>query len=213
MRRLFAYLAEEHGAPQLGKYVPKVTPPAPRATTVTSEERERLLAYAPLWLRCWLLLCSDLAMRNATAARICPNDYNAEKGELTFRTKFGTRQTLPVTAELATIFRLVPKDSDTSKPYTVLLHPLGRVCPKYPSMAFYQLRLKLGIKRQITAHDLRRTTATTVYNQTRDLRTVQAVLGHKQLATTLYYLDHRNTPVPLSVLELAKLNPTTEGVQ
>jgi integrase len=169
------------------------------------------MAAASTSLRCWLLLCSDLAMRNATAARICPNDYDRERGTITFRTKFGTCQTLPVTAELASLFAKVPADADGSIAYVVHLAKGGRM--KHPGLAFYDLRRKLKIARQITAHDLRRTTATAIYNQTADLRKVQAVLGHKQLSTTLHYLDHRNTPVELSTLELAKLNPTTEAIQ
>lgn len=78
---------------------------------------------------------------------------------------------------------------------------------------FANLRRKLGIRRKLTAHDLRRTTATRIYDATRDVRLVQALLGHGDLGSTLWYLDHHLTPVPIESLELAKLNPTTETIQ
>lgn len=205
-KRLFEYLNEAHGAPPLAKHIPRLTPPAPRAVTATLSERAAILAACPLWLRCWVLLCSDLAMRNATAASISPADYDAEKGAVTFRTKFGSWQTLPVTLELAGIFARVAHVGKVTTPFVALLHPLGRVAKTWPSQKFTLVRRSVGVTRKLTAHDLRRTTALHVFEQTRDVRVVQAVLGHKQLSTTLYYLDHRNTPVPLDVLELAKQN-------
>jgi len=48
---------------------------------------------------------------------------------------------------------------------------------------------------------------------THDIRACKPLLGHRDLATTLYYLDHRNTPVAVANLELAKLNPHTEAIQ
>jgi integrase len=75
------------------------------------------------------------------------------------------------------------------------------------------LRRSLGIKRQITAHDLRRTTATRVYSATRDIRLVQAMLGHGNLGSTVWYLDHHLQEVQIEHLELAKLNVTTEAIQ
>jgi integrase len=164
-------------------------------------------------MRCWVLLCSDLALRNATASSICPENYNAEQGCITFRTKFGTWQTLPVTQELKTIFNSCRTNQPTNTPYIVLLHPLGRICKTWPGQNFTLMARRAGITRKLTPHDLRRTTAKNIFDQTHDVRIVQAVLGHKQLATTLYYLDHRNTPVPVALLELAKLNPITERTQ
>jgi len=213
-KRLLTYLHEEHGARSLAKYVPKITPPAPRAVTATHDERARLIAACPLWLRLWVLLCSDMLMRNATASAICPDNYNAQLRTLTFRTKFGSWQTMPVTAEIAAILestKLNGKQSST--PYIALLHPLGRICKTWPGQKIKYVAKSAGITRKLTPHDLRRTTATAIYDQTKDMRIVQAALGHKQLATTLWYLDHRNTPVPVGVLELAKLNPTTEAIQ
>lgn len=229
-RRILRYLAEECGAPNLTRAVPKVQVPAPRAVTATNREREALLNASDTSLRCWLLLCSDLAMRAQTAARISPENYNEEERTITFITKFGTAQTLPVTAEIAELFarataRMGTKaglggrnvagwiSEETNTPYVALLSRLGRVTYVTLQHKFTKLRKKLGITRQITAHDLRRTTAVKLYELTKDIRKVQALLGHRTLATTLYYLDHRNTPVAASSLELAKLNPITERTQ
>jgi len=52
-----------------------------------------------------------------------------------------------------------------------------------------------------------------MYDLTGDLREVQALLGHSQLSSTLWYLDHHVTQVEVTNLELVKLNPTTETVQ
>lgn len=152
-------------------------------------------------------------MRSATAAAIAPDNYNAGVGAVTFRTKFGTWQTLPVTAELAALFASAPANVPSSTPYVCALHPLGKIGRDGIRQHLQRVMKRVGITRRFTPHDLRRTTATVIYTQTHDVRIVQAVLGHKQLATTLYYLDHRNTPVGVSTLELAKLNPITEVSQ
>jgi integrase len=69
---------------------------------------------------------------------------------------------------------------------------------------FQKVKKELGITRKLTPHDLRRTTAVLAYQTTRDLRTVQALLGHADLAHTLYYLDHHNTPVSPALIELLR---------
>ncbi len=79
--------------------------------------------------------------------------------------------------------------------------------------AFIRLRRQLGITRRIHAHDLRRTTARNVYDKTKDLRLVQALLGHSDLNSTLWYLQDNLVNVQVSTLELAKLNPVTERTQ
>jgi site-specific recombinase XerC len=53
-------------------------------------------------------------------------------------------------------------------------------------------------------HDLRRTTAVAMLRATHDLRDVQAILGHKNLTSTMWYLDHELRPVKRSTLELIK---------
>lgn len=205
LRHVLNYLHEEHGAPKMAKAVPKVKKPAPRDVTATVDERTAVLAAASPAMRCFILLCSDMAIRSGTAVKIAPHHYNPERRELSFRTKFDTAQTLPVTTELAAIFASCKGNPAT--PYVSQLSQAGHLRHTTVLNNFAKLRRKVGITRRVTPHDFRRTTAVATYEITKDLRVVQALLGHSELATTLHYLDHRNTPVGKSVLELAKLNP------
>lgn len=47
---------------------------------------------------------------------------------------------------------------------------------------------RAGLSRRVSSHDLRATFATHVYRQTKDLRSVQHLLGHSSIATTQVYL-------------------------
>lgn len=175
-------------------------------------------------LRCWLLLCSDAAIRSGTAALLGPEHYDAQRRVLTFRTKYANAQTVPVTAELASILDTC---KDTRLPFVAQLPrqahyrsktgeplpALGRQRPQTLQSSFRRLKKKLGITRKLTPHDLRRTTVRKVYDATHDLRVAQALLGHSELRSTLWYLQGQEAHVEVSTLELAKLNPTTEAIQ
>ena len=69
---------------------------------------------------------------------------------------------------------------------------------------FRQLLKKAGIREGMRPHDLRRTTAVAMYRKTGDLRDVQALLGHRGLPSTIWYLDHDLRPVQRQVLEEIK---------
>jgi integrase len=69
---------------------------------------------------------------------------------------------------------------------------------------FRKLCIQIGITRRITLHDLRRTTAVGMLRLTHDVRDVQAILGHRSLQSTIWYLDHDLRPVPRHNLELIK---------
>jgi len=50
-------------------------------------------------------------------------------------------------------------------------------------------------QRAIRPHDLRRTFATTLYQQTKDLRSIQAYLGHANIETTIRYIGLDNSHI------------------
>jgi len=77
-------------------------------------------------------------------------------------------------------------------------------CRTAISVRYRRLLDRLGITRKLTPHDFRRTTATPLYELTGDARDVQALLGHRSLASTIWYLDHDLRPVKRATLELLK---------
>ena len=69
---------------------------------------------------------------------------------------------------------------------------------------FKKLCAQVGITRRITPHDMRRAAAVAMLNHTQDLREVQALLGHRNLQSTFWYLDHDARPIKRSMLEIIK---------
>ncbi len=125
--QLLHLLTDEDDAPKLWKYVPKVQLALPRNVTVTSKEKEAVLAISSPYMRCWILLCSDLAMRSGTAAQIRPSQYDAERREVTFTTKYGEKLTLPVTDELKQLFEAAIALDKGDTPFVSALHPNGTI--------------------------------------------------------------------------------------
>jgi integrase len=66
-----------------------------------------------------------------------------------------------------------------------------------------ELRKRLGMRR-VTLHYHPRTTAAALLEYTHDVREVQALLGHKNLQSTFWYLDHAMRPIPRATLETIK---------
>lgn len=179
--------------------------------TATDGEKERILAAAPDHLRLWILLCSDLAMRSGTAAKIAPRHYDPSRRILAFTTKYGATLTLPTTSEIDALIKQC--DLNDPEPFARQLwrkaSHLRRTREESADQDSYerqfkQLRLDLGINRRIVPHDLRRTTAVAMLRASGDVRDVQALLGHRSLQSTIWYLDHDLRPVAREVLETIK---------
>lgn len=213
LRQILRWLWEYHGAPKLDGEVRRYPPPRPRNVTATDDERAALLAAAPPHLRLWLLFCSDLAIRSGTAIELGAAHYDARQRTITFTTKCDEHLTLPVTEAIAELIAWCHQDDPTS--YVRQLWRENNRNKKAPgcqdptlysslSLAFLRLRRACGITRKLTPHDLRRTTAVAMYNLTGDVREVQAILGHKNLQSTIWYLDHDLRPVKRANLELIK---------
>lgn len=213
LRRIFRFLWEEHGAPKLDQHVRRYPDVRPRNVTATRAEIDALLASAPPHLKLWLLFCSDLAIRSGTAARLCPANYDPEMRRLRFVTKHNARQTLPVTDEIRALIDRCDLTDPT--PFVRQLWPLNpgqrgkplkRNCEGIDALRYHYWKLcrTVGITRRLTPHDLRRTAAVGLLELTRDVRDVQALLGHRNLPSTLWYLDHDVRPIPRAHLELIK---------
>ena len=213
LRRMLRKLWENDEAPKLDEAVPRLKSIRPRCVTASRSEIELLLDNASKTLRLFLLLCSDEAIRSGTAVRLGPQHYITETRRLEFTTKYNEKVSVPVTDDVAEL--LAECNLSSVKPFLTQLRiaqfPNANKQRTSPFVSGHQLRkeltklrAQLGIEKRIIPHDLRRTTAVALYRRTRDIRKVQALLGHHQLQSTFWYLDHELEPVDLADLEATK---------
>ena len=216
LRQVLRWLWEEHGAPKLDGAVQRFPGIRPRNVTTNRETIEALLRKAAPGMQMLILLCSDLAIRSGTAIRMGPEHYDQETGTLQFRTKMDEALTLPVTNSIR---RLIDKcNPENSRPFVAQLedmnpsrHRKNRATGlKGLRLRFNELVKEVSPNKHITFHDLRRTAAVRMYEQTGDLRLVQALLGHRNLPSTIWYIDHELMPVSRATLELIKRPPGPE---
>ena len=151
-----------------------------------------------------LLLCRDAALRAATAYSI--NASHIVKGRIHVKTKNYGSITVPLGVALAKLTSAaVAMAKSTRQP---LVQALGAPGGQGHAGAMHH-RLKrakerAGVTSVWSFHDLRRTAAQALYESSRDIRTVQSLLGHKQIGNTLRYLNAARveiTPAMLRAVE------------
>jgi len=178
---------EKHGAPHI--QLPKVKVPQPRPTTATPQQIQTLLSKAPPWLRLFILLCWQTALRSSEAHAVTPRTYDQKTATVSIPTKGGKHRVIPVTEQIQIL--LAPTlEGDPDQSCIALLK--GRSCSlQTVRNAWTKLTHDAGIK-DLRPHDLRRTTATALYRATKDLRAVQQYLGHEHMSSTTHYLAPLN---------------------
>jgi integrase/recombinase XerC len=214
----FLRWAQSFGAPATAHQLGRIRRPQPRQVIATTEERGKLLAAAEPWLRCWILLCSDLALRFSEARQIRPSSWNREQHTIRYVKKGGDEYTLPLSDELEQLFALAPQEDDL--PFIDALHGQRHRRAKSQTIsddairnAWERLKAKTHANAELRPHDLRRTTAVLAYEHTKDIRAVQQLLGHRSLSTTAEYLAHRDTEKLRPLIDALKQKPITEVKQ
>lgn len=174
---------QEHGAPQIE--IPKVPGPKAREVIAGQTEIDRLLAIAAPWMRLFILLCWQTALRFSEALAVTPRSYDKETQTAAIPTKGGKLRVIPLTEGIVELVRpTLHGDPDQS---CIALLKGGRCSPGAVRSAWYKLTRSLELT-HLNPHDLRRTTATELYRASHDLRAVQQYLGHDEMTSTLRYL-------------------------
>ena len=177
------------GCPANPDGYPIVPTVVPSERIVSVEEFDRVLAVATPRLRLSMLLARDAALRCGTIVKLTNNNINFEANELTGRTKRHTTYRVQMTTrlreELAYAAHLAAKDQP-------LLAVFNRqqMQPHASTVSHDLIKAKkvAEVSTRWGIHDLRRTSARTLYTRTGDLRKVQSLLGHTSLASTVWYL-------------------------
>lgn len=210
LRRILRELQPLIQAQTLWRSVPKSAPARPRQQTISNDQRAGLLREVPHWMRLFILLCADLALRFNEARTATLGDYDREKKTVTVQTKGGNTLTLPVTDELRAIIESIPPSADPNKPMLELLagKPIRKDAIRYE---WRKAKTTANLADNLRPHDLRRTAATNLWGITHNLRLVQQLLGHQSLSTTARYIVDL-APDDLRPL-LEQMKPYTETKQ
>ena len=151
-----------------------------------------------------LLLCRDAALRAATAYAV--NSSNIVKGRIRVKTKNHGSITVPLGVALQRmVSAAVAMATSSRQPLVEALGAPGG--PHHAGAMHHRLKRakeRAGVTSVWSFHDLRRTAAQALYERSHDLRTVQSLLGHKQIGNTLRYLNAARvelTPEMLKAVE------------
>jgi integrase len=188
---------------------PRVRQPSPRTVIATPEEIGKLISAAQPWMRVLLQLCVSLALRLSEALDVRPG--NATSEQISFRAKGGETQSMPITPDIREALDRCPP-GDKMKPL-VELYRGKPVSIHAAHHEWLKLKKQTGVNPNLIIHDLRRTTAVTAYEISKDLRAVEQILRHRNLATTTRYLEHRDTGKLQQLLTSLWEVPPTETKQ
>lgn len=182
--------------------------PSPRGVVATTDELDTLIRNAYPALRLGILFAAHLGIRSGTIVKLGPQHWQRSQRLIAFGTKFGRQVTLPLTDQITALLDIAcyGRPMDTKSTFLQLMHDGHGSCSQtWLQSEFCALRRSLELRDEITLHDLRRTVAVACYDTTNDLRVTSALLGHKDLAQTLWYLDHK-TRHPSAALIAALAN-------
>lgn len=132
-----------------------------------------------------ILLTLDLGLRSQELLNICRKDIDLEAGTILIKTlKKGANRVLPLPTYLIKYVKSLKGDTLKGE---ALKGDSGRIFP-ISRQRLFQIWSDWRVN-GYKFHSLRHTCARRLYTNTKDVRLVQKMLGHKSLSSTTIYLD------------------------
>lgn len=171
-----------------------------------------------------ILLLLSLGLRRAELCNLNVEDFDPESGYLRIRTlKRGKNRSIKLTPQIVGAIQAYQASKRNGKkplhdPES-LFHTTGKFGP-YQMRRLSPLRVNVivsravkreGIREHITPHSFRHSMATTSLRRGVDLRTVQAMLGHRSITSTAQYVHAMNTDAAFQGLPWLAKKPRKGG--
>jgi len=134
--------------------------------------------------RAIIALQSRLGLRCIEVANLMVADWDRDTGTLVVRGKFDNQRRLPVPDDVARVLDAY-LGGRTDGP---LVGGTAPYLSRQVSLWMDKAGIKTAPRDGLSAHALRRTAASDLYDQTKDVRLAQRLLGHRSIATTDRYL-------------------------
>lgn len=145
-----------------------------------------------------IALCGMTGVRIGEALMIAPSHIRVSDMSMTVRGKGDKERRIPVSDECwGVISHSVMQAYCTGGDL-----PIVGLRDRFARSTITRIGKKAGIGRDVASHDLRATFATELYNRTKDLRLVQAILGHAKPEQTGLYVGTTMTTMHEGVSQL-----------
>jgi site-specific recombinase XerD len=201
----------------LHEHIPFPKRPRPLPTVLSPEEVERLIASAKnLMHRAMLMTLYATGLRRSELCQLKVTDIDSQRMVIRVCQGKGSRDRDVL---------LSPKLLETLREYWRWMKPKTYLFPglvtgwradapitsKVVWGAVTEARERAGIDKHVTPHTLRHSFATNMLEAGADLRTIQVLLGHRDIADTVVYLQlsrrHLQAlPSPIEALEVSSLD-------
>lgn len=168
---------EDYSAP-----TPLPAKPHPLPEGIEGVKRMILIAEDPRHASL-VALCGLMGLRVAEALTVKPSNFNTERMTLVIRGKGDKEREIPVSHQAWEILQ-----GRVLRAFIAGDEPIVNMCDRTARSTITGLGVKAGICRRVSSHDLRATFGTEVYNNTKDLRLVQILLGHASSRQTEGYV-------------------------
>ena len=180
--------------PYLHEHIPFPKRPRPLPTVLSQEEVARLIDSAQnLMYRAMLMTMYGTGVRRAELCRLKVADIDSKRMVIRVRHGKGGRDRDVLLSEK--LLETLREYWRWMKPKTYLFPGMvkGRrvdvpITSRIPWVAVTRARKRAGIEKRISPHTLRHSFATHMLEAGADLRTIQMLLGHAELADTAVYL-------------------------
>lgn len=194
MARACRHMAKFYNAtlPDVSFKAPQVKEPKERIRELTQTEQARLFQHLPDDLHAPVTFCLMTGCRISTMTGLLWSDVG--DAEIIFRLKGGETMTYPISREMRAFLSSLPKSNVIEARRFVFTridkqtHERTRIVPKGGVFnAQFRKAVADAEIQNFRFHDLRHTFATRMLRQTKNLKLVSQLLGHKDIATTARY--------------------------
>lgn len=148
-----------------------------------------LVSVRKIKYRAIMMAAYGAGLRISEACWLKIDDIDSDRMVIRVRGKGGKRRVVPLSRRLLTILRTYWREKRPRGAYLFPNERNGRpVTATAVRMAFYEGLKASGIQRRVRFHSLRHSFATHLLDAGTDLRTIQVLLGHVSIRTTVRYL-------------------------
>ena len=168
----------------------------------TTDEMQRLNLTPDPAMRWLLWCCCDLGLRFGTATRLTIAE--CASGKAVRLTKGGARTEVPLSGRMLALLRVAAQPGqDTGTAVCDALNGVPLTNAGW-NQRWRKARKAAEVRREVRPHDMRRALARRMFAATRDLRQVQKLLAHKNVRSTLHYLEGEVTQIDNAALDAAR---------